>query len=439
MISSSLINNKAIIKSLIGVVLIVLGVVYRPLFVVASIYCLGIMPFSSKIEIVSMLCMWISFCSIFKLNPESLSMFTVLEIASIGIFALRHKNISIGTLFTWCIYVLYLSINANGAYADLIKTALVPIFFYYMMLDIDYVKLKQIFGCYLLGVIISSSIGLASDFIPNLSYFVSYKSANLKDDFSAGYISVDRFSGLWSDPNYYSIHLILCITICSVLYARKEFKEYEFYGLLFIMAAFGSQTASKSFLFTLCAVLLFLLISLVQNRQLVKFGIALTVIATALMAILYGYYSVFITTLERIVNSSRGGITTGRVDIWLSYFDLLKDNITLLFIGNGLYDSYPLRIPHNIILDYLSIIGIIGSFLFILSMFMAVWKAWGVSLVGNYIPALTLAVMYLFISMFYSVDFIFETYLAVGFMCLSQGASFAKTKFDFNIQQQVNN
>ena len=138
------------------------------------------------------------------------------------------------------------------------------------------------------------------------------------------------------------------------------------------------MSVSKSFLITwIFLIICWLFISIKQGvRKTVKFIIVAIVGAMVIYFFAYEYIN---TYLYRLLGDSAGtleSITTGRTEIWASYFNEILDNIKILFFGNGLNTiSETIGMgTHNTYLETLFSLGIIGTIIMLISLRFSIGK-----------------------------------------------------------------
>ena len=107
---------------------------------------------------------------------------------------------------------------------------------------------------------LSSFIAQFNNLIPNMSkYIINDVTFELEEN-------VTRFSGFYSDPNYYTLAILLALSCILVLYANKKIGA-EVYIYYILIAVFGSQTVSKSFILLFGFLSAFFVFILLKNRN----------------------------------------------------------------------------------------------------------------------------------------------------------------------------
>lgn len=408
-------------KMTLGLILVTLGVPVRPFMYIAALYCVGLLLFcrDEEMEICYLFC-WLGISNIFNLSVGSISIFTVLEL----LYCLKRifikRRLAVKFFVPYSIFLAYLLFGAGSNLKDFLRIAMVPLILYLIMDQLDYDRLNHISISYIIGIIYGSFIGLFIDYIPHMREYMSYKLVNVGYS-STGFITTFRFAGLWGDANYYSIHLILILTIFAVWFHRKSIKPALFYAALAVVAVFGGLSGSKSFIFAFVVAIMLIISTFIKRRPIQ----ALVLLVGALIfgyLVLSGYINAFSRVMYRINQIFLGNdtLTTGRTDIWKSYLELFKNDNLLLIFGSGLEKGFPLRYAHNTYLDFIVLLGVVGGIIYTTVLVRAITAPLGHIIEGYILSAVMLLGMYFFLSMFYSLDFPFELALAFGFLLISK-------------------
>lgn len=404
-------KTSLLIKVLIGIILVVAGVAFQPLMYIAVVYSFAIILIEKDPEsVICILFALLNTAPIFKFSVGGTSVFTLIEIVAIAKLFTQRRYIESRFFVIWALYLVYMILGMGNAYADLIKCACMPLIIYMITRTLKYEQLKMVSTYYIFGVFANSVIGLLRLYIPNMQSYVSFKQQGYGYS-GAALVLTDRFSGLWGDPNYYSIHLILVLSIVIVLFSRKEISAIVFYAIYVAMTVLGSLTGSKSFFLTLIVVTACAVAVLLKEKQISHSAVFIFAIAFATFLLAKGYIDVFSRVMYRLQNISALGFDTGRSDIWKSYYELYSDNFLLMLFGSGLGRGFLLRVPHNAFIDVIVLYGGIGGTI----AFFAFYKAFVFchkQRKGNVVPAFILLIMYSFLSMYYSIDAPFQIALA---------------------------
>lgn len=409
------------IKVLIGIVLVLGGVIARPVMYVAALYSLiVIITYKDTKDLICTMFAWLNISTIFKFSLNSTSIFTYLELVTILILIIRNRKINKRILLLIFIYGVYVFVGSNFDFATYLKTLMIPLVLYLLLRELNYGRLKEVSFYYILGLLAGSALGLIKSFIPNLNAMVVYKKVNLSYSVGEGFTTSTRFSALWGDPNYYSVHLILAMVIIAILYLRLEIKPITFYILEGLFILLGALTGSKSFLFmAVITVAIFIVLSLKKgqsSRVIAAAGIVLVIVLLTFT----GKIDLFSVVLRRIGNANTGfalsGLTTGRTELLQYYFRLFIESPIKFLIGNGIGEGFSYRPPHNTVIDYLDLLGLIGSVIALLLFIVIFSKAPSEGCGSKFV--LVVALMFFALSMFYSIDFCFELTLIAAYMRL---------------------
>ena len=408
-------------QMLLGLILVTLGVPVRPIMYVAALYCVGLLLFcrNEKTELCYLFC-WLGISNIFNLSVGSISIFTILELLFCLKRVILKRRLAVSFFVPYFIFLAYLLFGAGSNLKDFVRIAMVPLTLYLIMDQLDYDCLNSISISYIIGIIYGSIVGLFIDYIPHMREYMSYKLVNVGYS-STGFITTFRFAGLWGDANYYSVHLILILTIFAVWFQRKSIKSALFYIALVVVSLFGGLSGSKSFIFALIVAIILIISTFIKRRPFQ----AMVLLVSALIfgyLVLSGYIDAFSRVMYRINQIFLGNdtLTTGRIDIWKSYFELFKTDNLLLLFGSGLERGFPLRYAHNTYLDFVVLLGIVGGSLYTAVLIKAITAPLGHKINGYVVGAVMLLGMYFFLSMFYSLDFPFELAIAFGYLMISK-------------------
>lgn len=359
------------------------------------------------------------FATIFKISPGSTSLFTILEFFCCFVFFTRSDfKLDKKFLFLFLLLFTYIIsvdlIYLSYSIANYLRIFVGFILLYYFSKEyrecnnkIDFSK--NIIVYFSLGTIFSSIIALFSKFIPSFSLFIR----------TVGYNAVitNRFSGLNGDPNYYTINLILALLGLFYLYSTKKI-NLIFWALFAILAYFGLQTYSKSFLLTFCLISFGLFFLLLKNRN--KKGLCLYIIAFSicLSYVLNGKVSNLKFIIERFgKNADINSMTTGRFEIWNSYLNYIASNIKVLLFGSGIgADYHGTTGVHNWYIEMIYYFGIVGTFLYLSCYFYIFKKSMCKQKKHNIIDYLAIVILlflYFFLQMIFSNEILFHIFIVI--------------------------
>ena len=256
------------------------------------------------------------------------------------------------------------------------------IFLYLVYIFRKDIHLKELFIVLFLGLMVSLLGGL----LPNAVI---------------GSCIPGRYAGLRVDPNYFASDFVIAIAILFVLRINGVFR-YLFYPVFALLVIAILPTGSKSYLLLLFVlVLVYVLLEIVKHRSQAKktvLHIFTTVGIVAFLCLLFLENVQFIferlgADYTNIVESDTversalfnfiNNITSGRLEIWLIYFEAIFASVGAALFGHGICAPNIGRFlgntelaPHSIYVDMLYHIGIFGFMLYV---------AWGLFLLLPFI------------------------------------------------------
>ncbi len=393
--------NIHALMCLLTVTLIVLGVI-QPIFSILAFALLCGYIVIAKYEDVFLILFFIMpFACAFKTAPTATSLFTYVQLVAIVKLAVLQKKFDKKFVATFVVWLIFLIAGSHLNYTVLIKQAII-IPFVYLFFAGEKIDIKRFVLTYANGILLSSIIALFNDMIPNMTkYIVNDMTFELESD-------VVRFSALYSDPNYYTLALILALSGLIALYVNKLI-GVRFYIYFALIVAFGVQTVSKSFLLLLGALCVLFIVSLIQNKKYKEFVIVLGCLGVVVFFVASKRLSSFDNIIERIVVSlNDGDFTTNRTNIWSRYIDYFKEHPVLFFVGNGVGAAFLGAAPHNTYIDFLYFYGIFGTVFFLAALVAAMLniKKNKKSFV-NYVPIVCMLINFFFLSNLMYYDLIY--------------------------------
>ncbi len=170
--------------------------------------------------------------------------------------------------------------------------------------------------------------------------------------------SLSRFRGLFRDPNYYMTTVLIALALLIVLCLNRHITKLQFIILTPFLVVFGTLSYSKTFIIVLAVcVLLFLALLIKKKYYLPAFGSLLAIgLGGAVLA-----NTLFAVTIYRITSSdSLYDLTTGRSALLLEYFEEITRSVQILFFGEGLSAEVLTRGTHNLYLEIVFYMGLVG-------------------------------------------------------------------------------
>lgn len=401
--------------SAVTVLLIFLGTAH-PVFTLAAFgLCCLAMVFLQNNYFLRLLFLIMPMAGIFKLSPDSISMFTYLEFLYIIWHNYRKKlRLSIGELLA-LLFLAYLCITATAVdtipFTNTIKTvANLLLIGYYAELDIEQED-KKLFLNYIVGIILSSLMRLANSPLFPIALYVVEKTESFKM-----LMSVVRFSGLYADPNYYSVNAIIAMCLAIILYRRKQLKFTVTAGMVAVLFIFIGMTGSKSSFLMLLFPISLMIYTCLKNHNFWALLLCLIALCTVIVLVELGIIQIFDYVLLRLTNTgtSTEAFTSGRSGLWVEYIDYLKhDPLRLIFGSGSSIIHLGARVPHNTYLDFLFQLGILGTALYWVTIFQLVKKMMRPikRCFLNYSIISVVIVMYFFLSELLYIDLPFHIVL----------------------------
>lgn len=296
------------------------------------------------------------FTMIYKMSPTSTSLFAYVMLIVGVVLIIKLRTFGSLQFLLITIFGVYAFMGMGDNVTTVIKMFMGLTLFYNFVKRINPSDFKNQILSFALGMVGSSCIGLLRGNWYRLDAYYT----------DIDYVSVDgtnliRFSGLYPDPNYYSISVIVAITLCLLLFFRKEGNRGLLGILIIALSVFGFISYSKLFLLAIiivAVVFFFVVVKSVRKRltTLVVAGIGGLAVFNWMRA---GNYLRIM--LERL---SGEDISTGRFSIWENYLTYIWNSPRTFLFGDGLGAEY--RViggPHNTYIESIFFIGVIGSVL----------------------------------------------------------------------------
>lgn len=349
------------------------AIVFAPLIYACTlnrIFCyiafvLGVyVIFKCEFEVILPLFMFLMpMSTIFKPSAGAASYFTYLELLFVILYFIRNnfkiRKIEIG-IFLFGFYIVIMQM-LNGSFS---ATITIKMIVYLFLISIatytcDENNYKAYFTMFISGLILSSFMGLIE-----IPWFHVHDFIVIKTDAVLGG-SYNRFAGLYGDPNYYSINLIIAISLLIILYLKKEIKIQWCILISALLVYFAALTVSKSALLMLCFPALLLFCVFIKQKNIIgSVGVIFAVIIFVWM-IIDNRIGIFSAVLNRLSNTNTD-ITSGRIELWRLFFDYFNENPLNVFFGRSVaYYTLDGHVAHNTYIDIIYELGIVGGSLLI--------------------------------------------------------------------------
>ncbi len=178
-----------------------------------------------------------------------------------------------------------------------------------------------------------------------------------------------RFQGLFQDPNYFSLFLLLGILLMFRLSDYGYIKKLWSWLMIAAFIICGVLTYSKTFFLVLVLLAIMFVVVLFQRKQ--RFwGIVIILVCAAATA-----GSVFAVVGERIISATDlSELTTGRTELFQKYLEAIMESGHSFLFGYGLGAPYLQLGPHNLYLEIAYYMGATGLLLYALYFFMLLFR-----------------------------------------------------------------
>ncbi len=367
--------------------------------------------FSSISHCFSLLLFLLPFASILKINVDGMSFFTILFFVFVLRMMIAKKTINTNVFMLLMLFVLFCLCFSGFAQITTIVTMIFGMVMLYHLRTTK-INVNSAVIAFSLGIVLSSSLALLKDVFPIVNTFVVDSMLRLD---SQHYVV--RFAGLQGNPNYYTLDILVVLSVIIVLMYHKSTPRI-YTVCLIALSAFGLMSVSKSFL--LCWMLLIVFWFVLSIKQGVGNFMKFLMIGIIGCVVVYLYaYDSINAYIFRFIGDSGGtwgSITTGRTNIWKQYIDIIFNDIKIFLFGNGLNTiASGLKGTHNTYLEALFSLGILGT-----GLLMASIKACMGKIISK--PIMWIPVIILFVRMIAIGILTYDNlwlYLAI-FVCISR-------------------
>lgn len=404
--------------------LLILFGTYRNVFSLAAFLLTGLMlVFCDRESNLLQIFFIMPMANIFKLSPGVQSFFTIIILAYVVLhLVLPRKATLIVALFAVYVLVGQLFMGNLNLFRT-IKLICNLLFLSSTLNDNVKIEHKEIFLSYIVGNIVASVFGTMNSSTFKIESYIGVKELEEGVGFGEDII---RFAGLYADPNYYTIGLIISLCLIVVLLFRNEINPVLAVSGAATMVYFLMKTYSKSAVIMLVVVLVFLLCTFVLKRNYFMLVFFLIAALTVGVLALTGKIEIFNIIFARITDTGNNefdinGVTTGRFDLWITYAKYLIKNIRVALFGEGISSGIlGSHAAHNTYIDIFYYLGVVGGALLIASLKSISSQSRNTIAkhnIMNYSVLICIAIMYFFLSELFYFDPPFHIFL--GFMVLN--------------------
>lgn len=402
--------------------LILLGTHYSVFSVAAFAVGCCIIISGNQIRSLEMMIFLAPMATIFKASSTSLAFLTYLELFFVLFYLVQQRGkierIEIGMILFGFYLVVIELLNGGIDFNATIKMV-VNLFMLSIATKANVEgETKRLFVLFILGVIVSSLIANISSSFFDIAQYVGMKGYGVG---SGGYVI--RFSGLYKDPNYYSVNVIIALCEIILLFKRRKISSIIAIGFAILLTAFAVETVSKSAILMLAIPVIMFLYATIRERRYGLFALGVVITACILVLAVSNRIPALDNIMGRFLSAGTDldSLTTHRSTLWVNYFSYLSEHINEIVFGRSLL-NYTLNgvAPHNTYIDLIYQLGIVGS-IFLLLIVIRIFRNRKMDIkrcLLNYSVLICIVIMYLFLSelQYYDLPFHFiMCYFALNF------------------------
>ncbi len=406
--------------------LLILFGTYRNVFSLAAFLIMGLLlVFCDRETNLLQIFFVVPMANIFKFSPGVQSFFTIILL----VFVVLHLVLPRRATFVVIMFTVYILIGqllvGQFNFFRTVKLVCSLLFLSSILNNKVEVRNKEIFLSYIIGNLVSSVFGLMdSSFFKIESYIGTAEFAGASNE-----TDILRFSGLYPDPNYYSVCIIVSMCLLLILYHKKEISAFSAALIAAPMIYFLIITYSKSAIIMLLVFFAYLMYSLMMQKKHFYAAAIIIMLVMVIVLALSGRISLLETVIARFMNASSGeeldvnALTTGRTDIWMMYLKYILKNFNTAVFGDGIsVGFYNQMAAHNTYIDIFRHLGVVGGLLLFASLKMILSDSIAVKKernLLNYSVLICVLVMYFFLSELFYIDAQFHLFIAFTVMNLT--------------------
>lgn len=349
---AALVNTGLI--SLITFVTVMIGIRIPYVYGLWFILAIGITVFKERPFTYMLLLSSIPYTMVMKFSPGGVSVFTYYMLVATAIIVVRKRYIERELTIAIIVFAAVSIIGIGSSITDWIK--IIAGFF---LLN-DFCKQHNCIDgasysiSYALGLIGSSIIGLGKESNALLSRFFS--------DFNTEYIngmSINRFSALYSDPNYFSVSVVIAVFILLALTINQIIDKRIGLSLSAILLFFGAKSYSKMFFIAIVFCIATLYVRKIWKSKYFIVACIVSVIAAFFIVRFVGSSEFYAGMISRF---NKGGVDNGRIELFRRYMSVIVNSPRILTIGAGLGAGLVgTHGAHNTYVEFMYFLGLFGS------------------------------------------------------------------------------
>ena len=327
--------------------------------------------------------LYLPLAPILKLSPDSAALLSYISILGIFVFLVRRGIIDIdltyllvigGILILFLFKQVFQSFGITMVYIRLcITMAIAAIYLDLRTSDCDITSQEMRRANLFLtwGILLASLVGYFFSENENLLRYITLDANYIGDKI------VSRFSGISSDPNYYSTLVIFAIAGNLFHFIHRPRASHIVYAVL--LTAFGILSLSKMFLLLLAITLLLFLVGWIREKGTFSAKGIVSVLLLATIMLVGGYFIINSESVQLILtrmgaSSNLNELTTGRSNTWVEYLKEIFGNLEYFLFGvNRNSKIAGVHLTHNTFLQVWWKLGLFGMVL-VGSWFALMWQ-----------------------------------------------------------------
>lgn len=333
------------------------------MLVLAIVQCCYILQKKDMQCCIALFFFMLPFSNIYNLGSSS--MLLLLKIAFIVRYFLHSKLIRTNVFLSISVFAVYslagIAFGSCGmtGIMRLINILLWTLTCYIFVKSIEEDSFILIGKNFVRALLVAGLVALVSDYIPGMKDMLTSTTINMTER---------RFSGLWNDPNTFSVFMGIGLSIVFLFYSYRIIKVREFSIYAIALSILSLLSFSKMCLFIVMLIWMAMLFINKKINWVQKF-IIIACIVLLIFTVYYYASDILNVYMLRFLKDSASGysldsLTTNRYSLWISYIQSLNDNWISWLVGNGMGCELPGgRAAHQTILQIIYNIGIIGFIL----------------------------------------------------------------------------
>ena len=414
-------NKRLFLIFSISLISVALGVVTSTYLSLVALlmFCCAAVFFDSN-ETISLMFGLVPFANIFKLSPESTSLFTVCEVFIVALLFFK-KKVRSSFAISVILLVLYIVVFSLESFHLLTVIKVICGFCIIYFSVSVYTKNDLKITTYLLSI---STVAMLLS-TTNKNYLTRvetyFEDLNFLIDETGHASETMRMSGFFGDPNYCALFLTIVLSLLCVLYYYKSIGN-EFWLFTIIILVCGLFTYSKSYFLAIALYVIFLIFFVLFPKYQGWAFVAVFALGVVVLLSLNGKIPVVETILQRFEG---GDLTTGRSELNDDYIKYIFKDMKVLFLGEGIsierYEGSSNNV-HNLYIELFYKMGTLGTVLYMWVLFTALKNKNFDNVrikrpIVNYVPLFFFLLMFLFLAGI--LNYVLPFCIVIVYLCLN--------------------